>query len=103
MAEYIILSFRDGAPGVRRQLYRKVYGYSLKGVKYPGLLSKCNGLKLGAGAIITPASCRQPFEEVLTSLKVEFFTLSVMGDEKLLDHKNNQNSANRQLFNRGIN
>ncbi len=98
MSEYTIFSFRDGKESVRRQMYRKLYGYSNKGVKYPGALSKCDGLKLGAGAIIVPTNCRQKFDDIFKNLSVEFFTLSVQGPELMLSgNTNNTNSNNNQI------
>ena len=92
MAEYTIFAFKNGMSSVRRQLYRKIYGYSAEGVKYPGLLSKYNGLKLGAGAIIVRSDCKQAFEDLMKQLQVEFFMLAVQGDELLLNGNNNMNN-----------
>jgi len=93
MAEYAIFAFKNGAASVRRQLYRKLYGYSAEGIKYPGILSTCNGLKLGAGAIILKAEHRKLVEDLFTQLKVDFFTLSVQGDDLLLNGKNGNNNG----------
>ncbi len=95
--EYTIFAFKNGPESVRRQLYRKLYGYSVKEVKYPGVLSKCNGLKLGAGAIIVNAAYRKAVEDVLTKLNVDFFTLTVSGDEQLLNKPNNAPAPNPEL------
>ncbi len=92
----MIFSFKNGAPHVRRALYRKIYGYSAAGRKFPGLLSECSGLKLGAGAIIVASSCRKKVEDVLQKLGIAFSILPVHGSGQLLNNSNNSNN-NRKV------
>lgn len=85
LVEYLVFSFRNGKDSPVRKLYRKIYGFSAKGVRYPGLLSKCNGLKLGGGSLIIPAACGNAVTEALTASGTQFFVLKVLGAPCLLN------------------
>jgi predicted nucleotidyltransferase len=68
---YTILSW-EKAGRVKGALLNKLYGYRAGGKKYPGLLSKKNGMKIGKGVIMVPADQRDAFTSVLEKYKVNY-------------------------------
>ncbi len=68
---YTILSWQT--PGKSKgALLNKIYGYSAGKKKYPGLLKKTGGTKIGGGTIMVPGKTREMFVDVLEKYKVDY-------------------------------
>lgn len=52
------------APGVRTNLYRNLFGFVSHGKRYPGLVAKVGGQRLGKGAIWVPLEHLQTVQRV---------------------------------------
>jgi predicted nucleotidyltransferase len=50
----------------------KIYGYKSNGKRYPGLLEKNNGIKLGGSVIMIPSETRDFFIDLLKKYKVNY-------------------------------
>ena len=53
-------------------LLNKIYGYKVRGKRYPGILEKMGGTKLGHGTIMVPAEHKDVFISVLEKYKVNY-------------------------------
>ena len=68
---YTILSWEK--PGkAKGALLNKIYGYKIRGKRYPGILEKFGGTKLGHGTIMVPAEYKDIFISVLEKYKVNY-------------------------------
>ncbi len=78
LAAYTVLSWE--APGkAKGALLNKLYGYVAKGKRYPGLLEKKGGVKLGRATILVPARERGAFIGVLEHYRVDYSRRDVWG------------------------
>ncbi|MBI4181497.1 MAG: nucleotidyltransferase domain-containing protein [Candidatus Aenigmarchaeota archaeon] len=60
-------------PGAAKgALLNKLYGYRLKGTFHPGLLQKAKGVKVGRGAILVPAACRDQVADIFERYKLSY-------------------------------
>ena len=68
---YTILSWE--APGkAKGALLNKIYGYKANKKRYPGLLEKYKGIKLGRAVIMVSAQSRDVFIDALEKYKVNY-------------------------------
>ena len=68
---YTILSIET--PGKSKgALLNKIYGYNIRKKRYPGLLEKYMGVKLGKAVIMVPAKNRSIFIDVLEKYNVNY-------------------------------
>lgn len=68
---YTILSWET--PGkFKGALLNKIYGYKAYNKRYPGLLKKVKGIKLGRATIMVPAQNKDVFIDVLEKYKVNY-------------------------------
>ena len=83
MEKYCIFSFVDGPPNIKRNLYRKIYGYKAHGKKYTGLIKKLKGLRLGAGALIFHSKNCAEVKELFKELALEVKIFEVYSKKKI--------------------
>ncbi|MBI2971289.1 MAG: nucleotidyltransferase domain-containing protein [Candidatus Aenigmarchaeota archaeon] len=75
---YTILSWET--PGKSKgALLNKFYGYTARHKRYPGLLEKANGIKLGRATVMVPARSRGAFIDALEKYKVNYSRHDVWG------------------------
>ena len=75
---YTILSWE--APGkAKGALLNKLYGYKARKKRYPGLLEKHKGMKLGRAVIMVPARSRDEFVRALEKYHVSYSRHDVWG------------------------
>jgi|SRR3989338_2071719 len=67
---YTVLSWES--PKNRGALLNKLYGYKVKNKRYPGLLQKANGIKLGKATVMIPAQNRDMFIDAMEKYKVNY-------------------------------
>ena len=78
LAPYTVLSWE--APGrAKGALLNKFYGYVAKGKRYPGLLEKEGGMKLGKATILVPAKGRDAFIRALEGYGIDYARRDVWG------------------------
>lgn len=68
---YTILSWEKSGKA-KGALLNKIYGYKIRGKRYPGILEKMGGTKLGHGTIMVPAESKDAFISVLEKYKVNY-------------------------------
>ena len=75
---YTILSWEK--PGkAKGALSNKIYGYKAGGKKYPGLLEKFKGTKVGQATIMVPGSARDPFIDAFEKYTVNYSRYDLWG------------------------
>jgi predicted nucleotidyltransferase len=62
----------------RVTVHRKLFGYSFRGKRYPGMLEKRGGQALSAGCIIIDAAFEREFLGMFSSLKISVKTRKVI-------------------------
>lgn len=67
---YVILSWES--PRNRGAMLNKLYGYKANNKRYPGMLEKNKGIKLGRAVIMVPAQSKDIFINVLEKYKVNY-------------------------------
>ncbi len=73
-----VLSWQN--PGKSKGAFlNKMYGYKSGGKRYPGLLQKYSGTKLGPATIMVPAFSRDVFLPVLEKYKINYSRFDVWG------------------------
>ena len=77
LSAYTIVSWKS--PKNRGALLNKLYGYTANHTRYPGLLEKNKGIKLGKATIMVPAQSKDSFIDVLEKYKVNYFRRDVWG------------------------
>ena len=75
---YTILSWET--PGrFKGALLNKIYGYKANNKRYPGLLEKTKGVKLGKATIMVPAQSRDVFINVMEKYGINYSRHDVWG------------------------
>ena len=75
---YTIFSWEK--PGkAKGALLNKIYGYKAVNKRYPGLLKKHGGTKLGPATIMVPSSSRDLFSDIFKKYKVNYSRYDVWG------------------------
>ncbi|MGD9275675.1 MAG: nucleotidyltransferase domain-containing protein [Candidatus Pacearchaeota archaeon] len=69
--------FWDNIKKNRGAFLNKIYGFNLKGKKYPGLLEKINGKKLGKSSIMIPIENREEIIKLFKHYKVNAKVIEV--------------------------
>ncbi len=67
---YTILSWES--PKNKGAMLNKIYGYKSGNKRYPGLLEKTKGIKLGRAVIMVPAQSRDVFTDALEKYKANY-------------------------------
>jgi len=67
---YTILSWES--PRNKGALLNKLYGYRANNKRYPGLLEKTKGVKLGKAVVMVPAQSKNAFIDVLEKYRVNY-------------------------------
>ena len=67
---YTILSWKS--PKNKGALLNKLYGYRANDKRYPGLLQKTNGVRLGRAVIMVPAHAKDMFIDAMEKYKVNY-------------------------------
>ena len=66
------------AEGKRRGAFlNKLYGYSVKGKRYPGSIQKLKATKIGKSAAIVPAESSQKLMKIMENYKINYKTIEV--------------------------
>ena len=69
--QYVIFSFKDISPEKKRiRVFRNLYGYTISGKKYTGLVETLNAIKIGKGVIMIPAENAQIIRELFRKEKI---------------------------------
>lgn len=66
----------------RGAFLNKVYGFSVKGKKYPGLIEKLGGRKTGKSSIMIPLEYRKELFDLITKYKVDARMIEVYATQK---------------------
>jgi len=72
-----IIFFWEAETKSRGAFLNKLYGYSIKGKRYPGLIEKLGGKKTGKSAAIIPVEHSQEFMKTLKHYKISYKAMEV--------------------------
>ena len=69
--QYVLFSFEKIKPDKKRiAIFRRLFGFNRGKKKYPGLIDKINGVKIGKGSILIPAEHSQEIKKYFQERKV---------------------------------
>ncbi len=69
-----LLFFWEGSGPRRGAFLNKLYGYRVKGKRYPGVLEKSGSIKIGKAAALIPAARRRDIVSVMEAYRVPYKT-----------------------------
>jgi len=81
---YALVSFENIKPDKKRiVVFRTLFGFNIKGKRYPGLVEKTNSKRFGKGTLIVPIENYKKIEVYLRSKKITFRIIDFWTDEKI--------------------
>lgn len=82
--QYVLFSFGSIKPDKKRVLvYRKLFGFNIRGKRYVGLADKVNAVKIGKGAILVPIEYSQKIIDFFKNERVKIKLYDLWSDEKI--------------------
>ena len=82
--QYALFSFENIKPDKRRVLvFRKLFGFNMKGKKYWGLAEKVRAIRIGKGSILVPIEHAQKVIDFFRNEKVKVKVYDLWSDEKI--------------------
>lgn len=83
--QYVIFSIENIKPEKKRvAVYRKLFGFQSGNIKYPGLIEKVQGKKIGKGVIIVPSDKNDELREYLKKKGISTRIYDVWSDDQLI-------------------
>ncbi len=83
--QYVLFSFENIKPDKKRiSVHRKLFGFKIKGRKYPGILDKINAVKVGKGSILVSVEHANKIKKYLQEKKVSVKLYDLWSDSKII-------------------
>lgn len=82
--QYVLFSFENIKPDKKRvAVFRKLFGFKIGNKKYPGLVEKVNGMRIGKGDVLVPGEYSKELENYFHQKKVKVQVYDFWSDAKL--------------------
>lgn len=82
--QYIMLSFENIKPEkLRVAVHRKLFGFKAGKTRYPGLIEKASGIRVGKGIILVPVEKMKEIKDYLKNKKISPKVYDVWSDVKI--------------------
>jgi len=82
---YTLFSFENIKPNKKRiVIFRKLFGFKVKGKSYPGLVDKINAIKIGKGALLVPIEKVNELRRYFQDKKVKVKLYDLWSDSRFI-------------------